>query len=101
MGIDKIIAAVLLIFLITIVTTYSKPVEEPNGEVKELNAQDEMMETAESQNPFLPRFAMKKLKERREQARAQRRSGQGYRRLNPPNHVKCPQLYRRYYVSIL
>ncbi|CAH2269285.1 jg15061 [Pararge aegeria aegeria] len=50
----------------------------------------EMMETAESQNPFLPRFAMKKLKERREKAQAQRRNYQAQRRYQPTrSQVRC------------
>ncbi|CAG9561912.1 unnamed protein product [Danaus chrysippus] len=49
-----------------------------------------MMETAESQNPFLPRFAMRKLRERNERFRAQRRGNQAQRRYQTKemkNHI--------------
>lgn len=89
----KIISVLLLVAFLSMVQ--GKPVDETALSPE----QDEMMETAESQNPFLPRFAMKRLKERREQARAERRNGGA--RMQPQQRVKCPQNpYRRYYVSI-
>lgn len=103
MALNKVIAIVLLfLFMVQIQTS---PVANNPSEL-EVNDVDEMMETAESQNPFLPRFAMKRLKERREKAQAQRRSNIAQRRSNqqPPNPVKCPQYRYRtltYYVSII
>lgn len=73
----KFISAVLILVFLAIIQ--AKPLEESKALAE---SSDEVMDTAESQNPFLPRFAMRKLKERREQARAQRRNqgGQGPRR---------------------
>lgn len=73
----KLLGAVLLLVFIAIIQ--AKPLEESKDVVE---SNDEMMETVESQNPFLPRFAMRKLKEKREHARAQRRNQevQGQRR---------------------
>ncbi|VVC92186.1 unnamed protein product [Leptidea sinapis] len=58
----------LALLLVVITHAFCKPLEDNTG----VDAQEEMMDMAESQNPFLPRFAMKILKERREKARAQR-----------------------------
>lgn len=92
MALSLRLLAVLLFFLVLVVQ--GKPLEDG----KEVSSGgDEMMEVAESQNPFLPRFAMRKLKERREKARAQRRN-QGQRRFDQrarPFQPPCP-----YYVSI-
>lgn len=85
--------AVLLVFVALAVQ--GKPLEDDK---QVATGDEEMMEVAEAQNPFLPRFAMKKLKERREKARAERRN-QGQRRFDqrPPRPYRppCP-----YYVSI-
>lgn len=71
------------------------PVEETK------DVEGEMMETAAGHFPFPPRFAMLRLKERREHARAQRRH-MDQRRLNPTRRPQPrPQGYPRYYVSIL
>lgn len=88
--INKVFVIILLTFLITVLVS-AKPVEETN------DVQGEMMETAEGQHPFPPRFAMKRFKERRERHRAERRN-MGQRRVNPPN---VPQGYWRCNVSIL
>lgn len=73
---------------------------EPLKEMKQLAPKiddGEMMEGAESQNPFLPRFAMKKLRERSEKANAQRRMYQdSRRRWNAPQRVPCPDRYYYY-----
>ena len=69
----------------------SKPLKESKSVASKVD-DGEMMEGAESQNPFLPRFAMKKLRERSEKANAQRRNYQG-RRMNPPSRVPCPHRY--------
>lgn len=88
--IRKVFAIMLLIFII-IVHVSAKPVEDTK------DVQDEIMETAEGQHPFLPRFAMKRIKERRERVRAERRN-MGQRMVNSPRR---PHGYRRCYVSIL
>lgn len=64
----KVICLFAAAFLLIVVKNEAKPTDEENVA---LVTKDEVMETAES-HPFLPRFAMKRLKERREQARAQR-----------------------------
>lgn len=90
--------SIILLFVI-VVFVQAKPLEEHKTELQSDDA--EIMEVAEGQNPFLPRFAMKKLKERRDKAKAQRRNNQNQRRINQPK-MPCPQNYnRRYYVSIL
>lgn len=92
--IRKVFAIVFLLFIIT-AHILAKPVEETN------DVQGEIMETAEGQHPFLPRFAMKRIKERREKARAERRN-MGQRRVNPPNRQQPrSQGYWRCNVSIL
>ncbi|CAH2048556.1 unnamed protein product, partial [Iphiclides podalirius] len=94
----KVLWLCALALFIFIAQIQSKPLDETNeSALQNSRAQDEeMMDTAESQNPFLPRFAMKKLKERREKARAQRRQNQAARRTQPsPSQSNCPQ--RRYY----
>ncbi|KOB72934.1 Sugar transport protein [Operophtera brumata] len=100
-------AGLLLVFIVMI---QAKPLEESKAVAE--SGDDEMMETAESQNPFLPRFAMRKLKEKREQARAQRRNQgvQGERRnqnnggyqgsWRQPYGVPCPH-YVSIYIHIL
>lgn len=91
MDFNKVLALLLLVCFVYMIQ--GKPLEESKSVANIGN--DEMMDTAESQNPFLPRFAMKKLKERREKAKAQRRNNQ--RRVShqkPP----CP-IYGHYYVS--
>lgn len=90
----KFLCLSILLLLSIIVNLQAIPVE--NVSSLSTTENDEMMDTAESQNPFLPRFAMKKLKERRQQARAQRRNFQGQRRHDVHQyHVNCQQ--RRYY----
>lgn len=77
----------------------SKPVEESKSltfQGKGVGNEGEMMEAAESQNPFLPRFAMKRLRERSEKINAQRRNYLAQRRTNAPQRIPCPI---RYYVS--
>lgn len=91
--IRRVLAIMLLIFIIT-ANVSAKPVEETK------DVQGEMMETAEGHHPFPPRFAMKRIKERREKHRAERRN-MGQHRVNTPKRPQpCPQGYRRY-VSIL
>lgn len=69
----------LVILFLCIVQYEAKPTE-----VNILaESSEEMMETAEAQNPFLPRFAMKALRDRRERARAQRRNFAAQRRYQP------------------
>lgn len=65
-----------------------------NGQSLEDN---EMMHTAEAQNPFLPKFAMKRLKEKREH-NAQRRKEE-YNRVekNSQQRVKIPCQRPKYY----
>lgn len=70
----------------------SKPIEESKSIASKAD-DGEMMEGAESQNPFLPRFAMRKLRERSQKANAQRRNYQG-RRMDPPQRPPC---HHRYY----
>ncbi|KAJ2949099.1 hypothetical protein O0L34_g6039 [Tuta absoluta] len=70
----KIFAIFALVFFVCVVQTLSKPVEESGGSQEGY----EMMEGAESQNPHMPRFAMRRFKERRQQAQAERRSYQGH-----------------------
>ncbi|KAH9644795.1 hypothetical protein HF086_007883 [Spodoptera exigua] len=87
-----------VVLFIAFVYVESKPLEDtkPLEETKQMAPQiddGEMMEGAESQNPFLPRFAMKKLRERSEKANAQRRNYQGWRRWNAPQRVPCPDRY--------
>ncbi|CAG9125565.1 unnamed protein product [Plutella xylostella] len=53
----------------------SKPLEEPRTEVKE--EEFEVLETAEAQHPFMPRFAMKRFKERREEAARRNKTAGG------------------------
>ncbi|XP_047991608.1 uncharacterized protein LOC125230489 isoform X2 [Leguminivora glycinivorella] len=77
----------LLIIAVVFVLVQSKSLEstavEPAGE---------MMETAET-NPFMPKFAMKRLRELREQAKAQRRSNQNTLARGDSNRRRapCPQ----------
>lgn len=61
----------------------SKALEESKSIIS-MESDDEIMEGAESQNPFLPRFAMRKLRERSEKANAQRRYYLGRRRRSIP-----------------
>lgn len=56
-----------------------------NGQSLENN---EMMHTAEAQNPFLPKFAMKRLKEKREH-NAQRQKEQ-YNRIDKNSQQRVP-----------
>lgn len=91
----KLFAIILIAIFIVMVS--SKPVEESQSKSKEIQVpveEEEMMETAAGYAP-LPGFMIRRLKERRQQAQAQRRqgptgAGRGYRR-KPP----CPQ--KRYY----
>ena len=69
----KVICLFAAAFLLCVIKNEAKPTEEENAA---LVTEDEITETAESHS-FLPRFAMKRLKERREQARAQRRNYRG------------------------
>lgn len=91
----------VLLFVLVLGMAQTKPLEEPDvNSDSALTSGDEMMETAESQNPFLPRFAMKRLKERRQQAHAQRRVYQAQRRTYPEYRPKCTTrepIYKRYY----
>lgn len=94
-----VINVVALFFLLAVfIIVHGKPLEESTDVAKTKSS--ELLEVAESQNPFLPRFAMRKLKEKREKARAQRRNGQVQSRTqhHTPN---CPHYrYWGYYVSI-
>lgn len=93
-----------LVLFVSFVYVESKPLTtleetEPLAEIKQIAPIDdgEMMEGAESQNPFLPRFAMKKLRERSDKANAQRRMYQdSRRRWNAPQRVPCPDRYYYY-----
>ncbi|KAI8436693.1 hypothetical protein MSG28_010181 [Choristoneura fumiferana] len=82
---------VFLFILIAVFIAFAqaKPTDESKG--VQVKPEEEMMETAAAQNPFLPRFTMKLLKERRQQARAQRRNAQARELQRRP----CPQ-YRYY-----
>lgn len=84
-----------ILIAVCIAIGQSKPVEESKG--VQVEPEEEMMETAAAQNPFLPRFTMKLLKERRQQAQAQRRDNAQARGLQ---RRPCPQ-YRYYGVSKL
>lgn len=98
---NKILFLCAIALLVLVIGIQSKPFDESNGSALQNSPdqEDEMMETAEAQNPFLPRFAMKRLKERREQRRAQRRQNQAARRTRPsPSGTNCSP--RPYYVSV-
>lgn len=84
----KLLCLTLFVLLVFVA---SKPLEESKSVASKVD-DGEMMEGAESQNPFLPRFAMRKLRERSEKANAQRRNYQG-RRMNPPKRYPCPDRY--------
>lgn len=72
----------MLVFALIFTTlVMSKPLEEPRTEVKE--EEFEVLETAEAQHPFMPRFAMKRFKERREEAARRNKTAGG--------RVVCPQ----------
>ncbi|RVE43370.1 hypothetical protein evm_011955 [Chilo suppressalis] len=61
------------------------------------NKGEETMDTAESQNPFLPRFAMRILKERRLRAQAQRRNNPIRPKSGRPQADCRESPYRRWY----
>lgn len=87
----------ILLFTVTlIIVTDSKSLEGPKDIRNEITAAaagaDEMMETAEAQNPFLPRFAMKALRKRNE-LRAQRRKNPEETRVHRPLWKPCRQRY--------
>ncbi|CAG4965165.1 unnamed protein product [Parnassius apollo] len=100
MAFPKIIFYSIALVFIFIIQIESKPLEG-NSNVALHNTESqidgEIMDTAESQNPFLPRFAMRILKERREQARAQRRQNQAPRRSNVSSRVGRPCPQQRFY----
>lgn len=89
----KLFSLLILAILLIAVQSQAKPLED--SALSSTN-DDEIMETAEGQNPFLPRFAMRKLKERRLKAQAQRRNNP-VQRVQPPSSKNCNQNpYRRY-----
>ncbi|KPJ15222.1 hypothetical protein RR48_09249 [Papilio machaon] len=98
--VSKVLYLFALILFIFVIKSQSAPLIESKKEVQVAPVRDsnEMMETAESQNPFLPRFAMRRLKERRERIRAQRRQNQGVRRSQTARPL-CT--HWRTYVSII
>lgn len=85
----KIFCFVLFLFVVYV---QSKSLEHPKVAELKTNS-NEMMEAAESQNPFLPRFAMKALRERNERAKAQRRNYITQRRTHQPKRIPCHQYY--------
>jgi hypothetical protein len=94
----KFLRLLLLLVFVAIVQTQSMPMEDT---ALTRNSGEEMMETAEAQNPFLPRFAMKKLKERRQQAQARRRHHSAHSRTQPQYEDSNHYGYWGFYVSII
>lgn len=84
----KLFLAILM--ALNVVLVLANPVEETAGDLKKAE-KEESMEAAESQNPFMPRFAMRRFKERREQAHAQRRNNPQRRQDHQITTAKCPQ----------
>lgn len=85
----------LFVFLLILQLTLSKPLDDKPSDITdkhhEVNSieNDEIMQTAAGTNPFLPKFAMQRIKERR--AMAQRRRAE-YRRHYMPQ--QRPRFYR-------
>lgn len=92
----KLFSIFALVFIIFAVQNQSQPLE--GNSVANVSDGEEMMEAAESQNPFLPRFAMLKLRERSEKARAQRRNYQAQRRSYQHQPARS-QVWCSHYVS--
>ncbi|GBP22376.1 hypothetical protein EVAR_11892_1 [Eumeta japonica] len=93
----SVLLAILLIFLSATAapTKDEEAIAKVDDEVRE--QMEEIMVPAESQNPFMPKFAMKKFKERR-QMWAQRRNDQGNRRQDGGKRkADCSRPYWSYY----